>query len=339
MRKPLLTILPDSRCNFPLTIITLHSLSMLIATIALWLDVVDLEEVLIVMSPTHLQQHHTLLVMKGGMDPEKGFVGPFRAFDAAQATAYLTLYEEAFGPASDVSNLTDKRFQSHLYLPFVVAIMSTEAILKQVRAVLGPDLLVWFTEWHVKRPASSSKYTPHQDSTYAGLVPAEDVVTVWVALTEATRTNGCLEFVPMTEYHGEQLPHVEEPGDSTNLLLRGQRIASEHLDFTAKAVPVELCPGEATIHAFRCVHASGPNRSDASPRVGLAIRYMKPSVRQMQGGRREGAMLVSGQDDFGHFDLQPLPSEAWDRGGLALHAREMEAMRVNYMESRRKEEG
>jgi len=63
------------------------------------------------------------------------------------------------------------RFQSHLFLPFVAAIMSNESILEHVRAILGPDLLVWFTEWHTKPPYSNKRYTPHQDSTYAGLEP------------------------------------------------------------------------------------------------------------------------------------------------------------------------
>lgn len=279
-------------------------------------------------------------IPRTGMDPEQGFLGPFCAFDEAQAAVYLAQYEQAFGPATTTapSSPSSRRFQSHLFLPFVAALMSNETILQHVRAILGPNLLVWFTEWHTKPPLSKKKFTPHQDSTYAGLAPPDDVVTVWVALTEASRANGCLEFVPMHEYNDQQLPHVEEPGDPTNLLLKGQRIPSDILDFNAKAVPIELRPGQATIHAFRCVHASGPNHTSDSPRVGLAIRYMKPSVRQTQGHQREGAVLVSGKDEWGHFDLLPIPKEAWCEEGLKRHEREMEAMQVNYMEQQEKQE-
>jgi len=323
--------------------------------------------------PVTIFQHHATLPhtlhRQANMDPKQGFLGPLRAFDEAQAAAYLAQYEKAFGqqpaaprssrsegmkssatPSSPPSvslenverpsigeDVENKRFQSHLFLPFVAAIMSSESILQHVRAILGPDLLVWFTEWHTKYPLSSKRYTPHQDSTYAGLAPPEDVVTVWVALTEASKANGCLQFVPMHEYTGQQLPHVEEPGDPSNALLKGQRIPTNILNFEAKTVPIVLQPGEATIHAFRCVHASGPNTT-SSPRVGLAIRYMKPSVRQTQGQRREGAVLVSGKDEWGHFDLLPVPREAWGEEGLVLHRREMEAMQINYMEQQQQEQ-
>ncbi|KAM3577817.1 hypothetical protein VYU27_000360 [Nannochloropsis oceanica] len=310
------------------------------------------------------------------MDPNQGFLGPFRAFNEAQAAAYLAQYKDAFGqtaasrhintrtepaarvPSSSPSGAKSfdlenavrpllegdsdiRPFQSHLFLPFVAAIMTSESILEQVRSILGPDLLVWFTEWHTKPPLSKKGYAPHQDSTYAGLEPPEDVVTVWVALTAATKANGCLQFVPMRRYNGRQLPHIEEPGDPSNALLKGQYIPRATLDFEENAEFVELQAGEATIHAFRCVHASGPNTT-SSPRVGLAIRYMKPSVQQLAGQRREGAMLVSGKDEWGHFDLLPVPCEAWREEGLMLHRKEMEAMQVNYMRQQQegqKEEG
>jgi len=162
-------------------------------------------------------------------------------------------------------------------------------------------------------------------------------LTVWVALTPATKANGCLQFVPMHEYSSHQLPHIEEPGDPSNALLKGQRIPTTTLDFAANAVLVEVQPGKATIHSFRCAHASGPNTT-SSPRVGLAIRYIKPSVRQAQGQRREGDVLVSGKYEWGHFDLLPVPREAWGEEGLVLHRREMEAMRVNYIEQQEQEQ-
>lgn len=44
--------------------------------------------------------------------------------------------------------------------------------------------------------------------------------------------------------------------DPTNLLMLGQYIPDDLLNLE-KATPVDLRPGEATLHAFRCVHASG----------------------------------------------------------------------------------
>lgn len=42
----------------------------------------------------------------------------------------------------------------------------------------------------------------------------------------------------------------------TNLLMLGQYIPDDQLDL-GSATAVELQPGEATLHAFSCVHASG----------------------------------------------------------------------------------
>lgn len=279
---------------------------------------------------------------------------PFQALTPSEAAAHLASYHHL--------SPTDKfkyRFQSHLVFPFVASIIQHPNILAQVRKILHTEnILVWFTEWHVKPPSSSGLYTPHQDSTYAGLEPPEEVITVWVALTEVTKENGCLEFYPMHLYGGgRQLPHVQVTNDPNNLLLKGQVIPEEILEkelasalaaastttdrqtetLAAKrkatsTVSVELRPGEATIHAFRCVHASGPNRSEASPRIGLAIRYTKTSVRQT-GPSREGAVLVSGEDLHRHFDLRPLPMIPFDPQSCAFHEKEMAIMQQNYLET------
>lgn len=230
------------------------------------------------------------------------------------------------------------RFQTHLFLPWVAAIVRDERLIRHIRMALGSeDLLAWFSEWHIKESSSAGRCTPHQDSTYAGLEPPEGAVTAWVALTEADAENGAVAFYPRT--HHRQLPHVEEPGDATNLLLKGQRIPDAHLPPRGTAsspVIVPLRPGQATLHAFRLVHASGPNRcARGRRRVGLAIRFMTAGVRQT-GQLREGAMLVSGRDVGGHFDLRPVPKEPWDAEGVALHRQEMATMSVNYMEQERK---
>lgn len=262
----------------------------------------------------------------------RGFAGPIDVLSESQAASCLAALNDYAAKLEGGVVQGEWRFQTHLFLPWVAEIVHSEALLRHVRLALGSnDLLAWFTEWHIKEPKSEGRYTPHQDSTYAGLDPPEEALTAWVALTPAMEANGAVEFFPGT--HGQQLPHVEEPGDATNLLLKGQRIPNELLPPRSSGesratVVVPLRPGEATLHAFRLVHASGPNRSPSSRRVGLAIRYVTARVRQT-GRLREGAMLVSGRDGGG-FDLRPVPSAAWDPEGLALHRQEMATMQVNY---------
>src|SRR5499425_862749 len=45
----------------------------------------------------------------------------------------------------------------------------------------------------------------HQDATYFGLRPHVHV-TAWLALTDATAENGCMEFLPRSHHRGQR-PH------------------------------------------------------------------------------------------------------------------------------------
>jgi hypothetical protein len=53
-------------------------------------------------------------------------------------------------------------------------------------------------------------------------------------------------------------------------------------------------------------HASGPNQTNAR-RLGVAIRYVAPSMKQVSGEKLL-VSHVSGRDDYGHFELMPPPA-------------------------------
>ena len=63
----------------------------------------------------------------------------------------------------------------------------------------------------------------------------------------------------------------------------------------------ELQPGQASLHHGHLFHASGPNNT-GDRRIGVAIRYIRPSMRQ-RTGERWIVSLASGSDRYGHFDL------------------------------------
>jgi hypothetical protein len=89
-----------------------------------------------------------------------------------------------------------------------------------------------------------------------------------------------------------------------NLLTRGQEIAVEVDE--AAAVNVLLRAGQASFHHGHMFHGSGPNRTN-SRRLGIAIRYVAPSMKQVSGAR----LLVShvaGEDRYGHFEHVPAPA-------------------------------
>ena len=127
----------------------------------------------------------------------------------------------------------------------------------------------------------------------------------------------------------EQLPHQTQPGDERNLLALKQFIPESHLATLAgQRLRMELQPGEASLHAWRSVHSSGPNMSDKE-RVGLAIRYMTDKVRNSKAVVRERATLVSGSG--GNFwDLERPPCEDGGEKELEQHSESMERERRNY---------
>jgi ectoine hydroxylase-related dioxygenase (phytanoyl-CoA dioxygenase family) len=85
-----------------------------------------------------------------------------------------------------------------------------------------------------------------------------------------------------------------------------------------RALPCPLAPGEASFHHGWTLHASMPNRSDER-RIGLNVQYIAPSMRQTVNPH-ETALLVRGEDRFGHF-TEDVPAAAdFDPAALALHA-------------------
>src|SRR3546814_15389506 len=83
-----------------------------------------------------------------------------------------------------------------------------------------------------------------------------------------------------------------------------------------------LQPGEISLHHVLAAHASEPNRSD-DRRIGIAIRYVPPYVRQINGDR-DSALLVRGEDRYGNFIHEKPPVADMDAAALAEHKRIME---------------
>lgn len=204
------------------------------------------------------------------------------------------------------------RHKTHLLFTWADELVRHPRILDAVAEMIGPDILCWTTNFFIKERANPGFVSWHQDSTYWGLDP-DDVITAWVALTDATPENGYMQFLPGS-HKVDQLPHVDT-FHKDNLLSRGQEIAVE-VD-KSRGVGVPLKAGEMSLHHIKLVHGSEPNRS-ADRRIGLAIRYIPTYVRQTKV--RDAAMLVRGVDRHRHFDYEPRPKADLDAAALAAHA-------------------
>ena len=248
-----------------------------------------------------------------------GFHAPVRVApesEALEVRGRLEACEAAHGGPFKGS----MRFKSHLLFKWLSDFIRSPRILDPVEDLIGPDVMVWSTDWWIKEAHSPSYVSWHQDSQYWGL-DSDKLVTVWVALSTSNVASGCMRYLPGS-HRGPDLPHRETYHED-NLLTRGQSI-TDGID-ESKAVNVELDPGEGSIFAFRIAHASHPNRS-GDRRIGLAIRFIPPDARQVRSDR-DSAALVRGVDTHGHFELEPEPECDFDPCAVEFHKRAEEERR------------
>ena len=170
-----------------------------------------------------------------------------------------------------------------------------------MEAIIGTDIMVWGSTFFIKEPHSESYVSWHQDLRYWGL-DSDAVVSVWIALSPVNKANGCMRFAPGSHKGG--LVDHNDTFKQSNFLTRGQEAAIT-ID-ESKVVHVELSPGQASFHHGRLLHASAPNRSDER-RIGLVVNYIAPHVRQIVA-KKDYAMLVRGEDKFGHFEQVSSPT-------------------------------
>ncbi|MGI9524402.1 MAG: phytanoyl-CoA dioxygenase family protein [Hyphomicrobiaceae bacterium] len=235
-----------------------------------------------------------------------GFVFPISVISEEEAEALRADLEAAEEELADSPDrLALLRSYPDRLLPSFDQLVRNTVLIQHASQILGSDLMVWSAGLFIKEPHSQKIVSWHQDLMYWGLDDAEET-TCWVALSPATKESGCMMFVPGS--HKRRLvPHIDTFAEN-NLLSRGQEIAVKVDD--SEGVAVELEPGEASMHHGHLFHASGPNTT-RDRRIGTAIRYIRPSMRQVSGDKSLVA-LVAGEDRHGHFKLAGSP-----RGRLA----------------------
>jgi non-haem Fe2+, alpha-ketoglutarate-dependent halogenase len=259
-----------------------------------------------------------------------GFLSPVAALTREQAAQYrqkLEGFEETVGGPL-TSDATDARYRSrtHILLAWVHTLTRHPAILDAVEALIGPNILVYTSTWFIKEPESPAIAAWHQDATYFGLRPYEHV-TAWLALTDATAENGCMEFLPGSHRKG-QLPH-RAGVVAASVNRAGQAVVGAIDD--APAVHAPLRAGEFSLHHTLCLHRSQPNRS-GERRIGLAISYVPTHVQHLGVKHKTPALLVRGVDTFGHFQLEPSPAADLDDAARAAYDRSYEGYRAAYAE-------
>ncbi len=230
-----------------------------------------------------------------------GYLAPVHIMDPAEAATHRERMERAEAAIGDLHY----RAKVYTILRSPLELATHPRVLETVMALIGPNVLLWNATYIVKEPGSAAHVSWHQDLAYWGL-EGDGQVSMWLALSPANETSGCMRMVPGSHLPGRRGHRTTD--DSSNVLYQGQTV--EDVD-ESLAVACTLHPGEASFHHGWTLHASTPNLGE-DRRIGFNAQYIATNMRQTQHAH-DTAMLVCGVDTFRHFgedipasvDLEP----------------------------------
>jgi phytanoyl-CoA hydroxylase len=139
-------------------------------------------------------------------------------------------------------------------------------VLDVMQDLIGPDIKLFRDALMMKPPRHGSAKPYHQDSAYWQIDPP-DLVSVWMALDDATLENGCMRVIPGSHIGGV-LEHKH---------LLDYQVDETELD-TSREVAVPLKTGGCLFFHSLLLHATAPNHSP-HPRRSMIISAMSARSR------------------------------------------------------------
>jgi Phytanoyl-CoA dioxygenase (PhyH) len=216
--------------------------------------------------------------------------------------------------AEGAERTQNKIFDRHFDQRFLWEIASHPQVLDCVESLYGPNILLLSTHVFCKYGPTAGFVAWHQDLTYWGLDPLEEV-TAWYAIDDSDRENGCMRVIPRR--HGQGILHHGQSRQAGNLLSVNQQVAVTP-ELESVAIDCVLRAGEISLHEGTAIHGSLPNRSSRR-RCGVTARYIPARVRPLAEGPigtdwKWRPVLVRGQYADSHFELASAPFPVRERG-------------------------
>ncbi|MFD2467883.1 chlorinating enzyme [Amycolatopsis silviterrae] len=265
---------------------------------------------------------------------ENGFLGPFDLY--AEDEAPLVWSQAMIDMVTSENKPHDStiiNYDRHLDCDTLSRHIAQPAIVHKLRSLMDDDIMCWKTHIFEKEPGDSGTgwhqveaFTvfESEDVSYPSLRYTEETtaatqeLTVWTAFSDADKEHGCLHFLPGSHkqwYYDETKPMSYNVENKSHDFF-GYDYAELKLDKNwdpnkQEIVDMELKAGQFVIFLAKCVHGSNPNVS-GDKRVGLASRYVSPSVRVYEHINRlsgfgdaidldyHGGVMVSGEDKYGY---------------------------------------
>ena len=157
--------------------------------------------------------------------------------------------------------------EPHPKHPFWLELCRHPCVLDAVGSVLGPDLILIMSHLIVKRAEDGLPVAWHQDNTYWHSVQGTDVTTVWLAIDDTDRANGCMQVIPCTHEGYPEMDKISTGGD--DLLGLTVKVTPE---MEGAAVCLEMKAGSLSVHDSFVLHGSEANTSGRR-RAAYTMRY------------------------------------------------------------------
>jgi Phytanoyl-CoA dioxygenase (PhyH) len=171
---------------------------------------------------------------------------------------------EKRGDEFDTPHFEDRRLLDYLLAP---------TVLDLVECIIGPNIVLWSSHFISKDPYIGRATPWHEDSTYwiGRLDRYDKLVTVWLAIDDVDRGNGCMKVIPGSHLKGGfSSYHSVDSSKNT--------FSTEISDIDpSDAVAFELLRGECSLHDGRIQHGADANQSPRR-RLGYTMRYLSAEV-------------------------------------------------------------
>ncbi|MFF4502792.1 phytanoyl-CoA dioxygenase family protein [Streptomyces sp. NPDC001401] len=164
---------------------------------------------------------------------------------------------------------------AHLRFDWAAHAVRSPDLLRTVQDTIGGSVAVENTFLMIKWPGRDFPVPWHQDGTNPRMqLDPELSVAAWLAVTDATTVNGCLQVIPGSHAAG-YLDHTREDSDAQ----RGKALGVQGMPDGPheRGVWLPLDAGQACLMDVRLIHRSD-NNTTAGARVGLNIRYVAPGA-------------------------------------------------------------
>lgn len=230
-----------------------------------------------------------------------GFLKNLRVFTDAEITTHRQYFDDLLARVLAAGGNSYSISTAHLKYGKVHDLLTHPRLVALVKDLLGEDVIAWGSHYFCKLPRDGQAVSWHQDASYWPLTPSK-AATVWLAIDDADRANGCMRFLRGSHHFGHLTYRPSDPAEHNVL---NQTI--DNPEQYGDVVLDELKAGEVSIHSDLLLHGSEPNNSDRR-RCGLTLRYCAADVRALQGWNAKG-VIVSGCDASGHWANAGRPLE------------------------------